>query len=143
MLNIKMFDGTITDHFNISEFACHANQEVLINAEVIDHIQRLEKFRQWYNRAMVINSGYRTPEYNMKIGGAPKSYHCRGIATDIALPNEFYAFSQARQEQFLKNIKEKWYDLCAKDGKAGGMGWYNNFFHLDSRTIRRAFWDKR
>ena len=143
MLSINVFDGKITEHFNISEFACHANHEVLLNADVLDHIYRLEKFRQWYSRPVVVNSGYRTPEYNKKVGGAKESFHVKGVATDIALPAEFYTFSKARKEEFLSNIKKKWYELCAKEGKAGGVGFYKTFFHLDSRPAKQAFWDER
>ena len=36
-----ILDGQITDHFNIYEFRCRTNNEILINADVIAHIQRL------------------------------------------------------------------------------------------------------
>lgn len=142
MLNIKVYDGQITKHFNITEFKCKANGEVLINAEVIAHIQRLEKFRQWYMRPITINSGYRTAAYNKRVGGAPKSQHLYGIACDIAFPSEFYGFTAARKEQFLRNVKTKWTELCKADGLGGGVGFYNNFFHLDSRKTG-SHWDER
>jgi uncharacterized protein YcbK (DUF882 family) len=138
-----LFDGQITPHFNIWEFRCRANNEILINAEVIAHIQRLEKLRVWYNRAMVINSGYRTPEHNAKIGGAKASYHMQGIASDVSLPlGEFATFSKARQNEFLNNIKKKWLEICNTDGLGGGVGFYDVFFHLDSRK-KYSHWDLR
>lgn len=149
MLEIQVFDGQITKNFNISEFKCKDNGEVLLNFAVIDHIQRLQKFRDWYNRAMTVVSGYRTRQYNMKIGGATKSKHMEGIATDIALPKEFYRFSKTRQEEFLKNIREKWIQLCEEGNLGGGVGFYDTFFHLDSRqkgnysSGNYAFWDNR
>lgn len=149
MLQIKVYDGKITKHFNISEFKCKANGEVLLNAAVIDHIQRLQKFRTWYNRAMKIVSGYRTKEYNERIGGSKNSKHVEGIASDIALPKKYYKFSKARQEEFLNNIKNKWIELCNNDGLGGGIGFYDTFFHLDSRAKGSygkgsfAFWDNR
>lgn len=45
MLDIKVFDGQVTKNFNIVEFKCRANGEVIINAAAIDHILRLQKFR--------------------------------------------------------------------------------------------------
>lgn len=143
-LNTKIvFDGQITDHFNIWEFRCRANNEILINADVIAHIQRLEKFRQWYKRTMIINSGFRTVEHNKRIGGSPNSQHLLGIASDINLPlGEFATFTKARKEEFLQNVKKKWYELCATDGLGGGVGFYDEFFHLDSRK-KRSFWDYR
>ncbi len=144
MLKVKVFDGQITKNFNITEFACHANNEVLINARVIDHIQRLQKLRDWYLRPMIINSGYRTKEYNKKVGGATNSKHIEGIASDIALPEEFYSYTKERQNEFLNNVKNKWIELCSEDGLGGGIGFYDAFFHLDSRESGRyAFWDER
>ncbi len=149
MLQIQVFDGQITENFNISEFRCRANGEVLINAAVIDHIQRLQKLRDWYKRPMIITSGYRTSEYNEKVGGSPNSKHIEGIASDILLPDEFYGYSKERQDEFLNNIKNKWIQLCNEDGLGGGVGFYNSFFHLDSRPKGNyangsyAFWDMR
>jgi hypothetical protein len=138
-----MLDGQITDHFNIWEFRCRANNEILINADVIAHIQRLEKFRQWYKRTMIVNSGFRTVEHNRRIGGSPNSQHLLGIASDINLPlGEFATFTKARQNEFLNNIRKKWTEICAADGLGGGVGFYNVFFHLDSRK-KASFWDDR
>lgn len=138
-----LLDGQITEHFNIYEFRCRANDEILINAEVIAHIQRLEKFRRWYKRTMIVNSGFRTVEHNRRIGGSPNSQHLIGIASDINLPmGEFQGFSAKRKEEFLQNVKRKWYEICAADGLGGGVGFYNTFFHLDSRK-KKSFWDER
>ena len=142
-LNIEVYDGQMTPHFNIDEFKCDAKGEVLLNGKVIEHIQRLEEFRVWYNRIMIINSGYRTVDYNKTIGGAPNSKHLEGIASDIALPmKEFSAYSKERQEQYLGNVKVKWTQLCNAEGLGGGIGFYDAHFHLDSREDA-AFWDLR
>lgn len=143
MLNIKVYDGKITDNFNIAEFACRANGEILLNRETLGHIYRLQRFRAWFNRPMSINSGYRTSEYNAKVGGAKNSMHVQGIATDFALPNEFYTFSKERQNEFLDNVKKKWFEICAADGLGGGVGFYKNFCHVDSRPGKSAHWDNR
>ncbi|WP_432663858.1 D-Ala-D-Ala carboxypeptidase family metallohydrolase [Wukongibacter baidiensis] len=149
MLNVKVYDGQITKNFNLIEFKCKADGELLLNAEVIDHIQRLQRFREWYKRVMSVISGYRTEEYNTKIGGSKNSMHIKGIASDIALPSEFYSFTKARQEEFLNNVKNKWIQLCDEDGLGGGVGFYDTFFHIDSREKGNysngsyAFWDNR
>jgi len=149
MLDIKVYDGQITENFNIKEFKCKDNGEVLLNAAVIDHIKRLQRFRDWYKRVMIVISGYRTREYNKKINGSQNSKHIEGIASDIALPNEFYTFTKTRQEEFLNNVKNKWIELCLEDGLGGGIGFYDTFFHIDSRAKgsyingNYAFWDNR
>ena len=92
---------------------------------------------------MIINSGYRTLEHNKAIGGAKDSFHMQGIATDISLPlGEFAGFTKARKEEFLRNIRKKWTEICSVDGLGGGVGFYNVFFHLDSRK-KASFWDER
>lgn len=144
-LNIRLYDGQITTNFNIDEFKCRANGEMIINAAVIAHIQRLQKFRDWYRRTMVVTSGYRTVVYNNEVGGAPNSQHLLGLASDILYPDEYFTFTEKRKKEFLNNIKNKWKALCEADGIQGGCGWYVIFFHLDSRigAGSMAFWDDR
>lgn len=135
-LKMIVFDGQITKNFNINEFKCSANGEMIINADVIAHIQRLQKLRDWYAKPMTVNSGYRTLEYNRSIKSPDTSMHIIGIATDILLP--YYL----RKEENYQALKKKWYEICAADGLGGGVGFYNTFMHFDSR-LRRGFWDER
>jgi hypothetical protein len=139
---VKIIDGQVTENFNLAEFVCKDGGEVILNETVIAHIQRLQKFRKWYSRSMPINSGYRTPAYNKKVGGSPNSQHLNGIATDISLPAEYKTFDSRRKEIFMDNVKNKWYELCKADGLGGGVGFYDTFFHLDSRA-NKSFWDLR
>ena len=39
-----------------------------------------------------INSAYRTPEHNDKIGGSPNSSHLKGLAVDISVTNSTQRF---------------------------------------------------
>ena len=135
MLNMKVYGGQITKNFNLDEFKCKANGEMLINADVICHIQRLQGFRDWFNRPMSITSGYRTPAYNSQVGGVKNSQHILGIATDVLLPPEYKIFSPTRKKEFQINVQNKWSELCRCSGLQGGVGWYetSGFFHLDSR----------
>ena len=38
----------------------------------------LEEIRADFGEPIYINSGYRSPEHNRKIGGAPNSFHVKG-----------------------------------------------------------------
>ena len=40
----------------------------------------------------IINSAYRTPEHNAKIGGKPNSSHLKGLAVDISVTNSRQRF---------------------------------------------------
>jgi hypothetical protein len=46
----------------------------------------LQPLRDHYNRAVTVNSGYRSPDVNSKVGGSRTSDHCRGMAADVEIP---------------------------------------------------------
>lgn len=138
--------GNLTKNFGLAEIACNDAAHTLhLTPQLVDHAQRLQRFRDWFNRPMQVNSWFRTPEYNKKIGGVEDSQHTLGIATDIALPDEYFKMDKKRQQEFLENIKLKWQIMCQTDGVRGGLGWYASFVHFDSRpgTGGMAFWDLR
>ena len=48
----------------------------------------LQKARDYFDVGFIINSGYRTPEYNKAVGGATNSQHMYGEAVDFVIsPN--------------------------------------------------------
>jgi zinc D-Ala-D-Ala carboxypeptidase len=55
--------------------------------EVLLNLRRLALFledvRKALDKPIHINSAYRSPEANEKVGGKPTSQHCRGTAADI------------------------------------------------------------
>jgi zinc D-Ala-D-Ala carboxypeptidase len=46
----------------------------------------LQPVRTAYGRGIKVNSGFRHPEVNAKVGGSRTSDHCRGMAADIEIP---------------------------------------------------------
>lgn len=79
-------DHRISPHFTLAEMACKdGSDEVLYSTELIS---MLEKLRDYGGFIIHINSGYRTPAYNRKIGGASKSQHTLGTAADISVRKE-------------------------------------------------------
>lgn len=83
-----------------------------------DFIVILDTMRAWCKFPFKINSGYRTPEHNRKIGGAKHSYHVRGLAADIAAPHGDMKWEIAFAAM-----------LCG----ARGVIVYDNFVHVDYR----------
>ncbi len=57
----------------------------LDNLDKIDKtfLLKLDEARDYANIPFHINSAFRTPEHNAKIGGKPNSSHLRGLAVDI------------------------------------------------------------
>ena len=70
-------------HFDYSEFdspdAPGSGREKM-NA---DFLKRLDLARELAGIPFKINSGYRTPEHNKKVGGVSSSSHLTGFAADI------------------------------------------------------------
>jgi zinc D-Ala-D-Ala carboxypeptidase len=46
----------------------------------------LQPVRDHYGVGVKVNSGFRHPEVNAKVGGSKTSDHCRGQASDIEIP---------------------------------------------------------
>ena len=46
----------------------------------------LQPVRDSYQKGVKVNSGYRAPAVNQKVGGSPTSDHCKGQAADIEIP---------------------------------------------------------
>ena len=80
--------GRITPHFTWSEFACKDPQKTAVPAKLRANTVRLcwllEKMRHKLGDVpMTIESGYRTPEWNKHVGGAPDSRHTHADAADF------------------------------------------------------------
>jgi hypothetical protein len=77
-----------------------SREEVLMGREVaaplsaeqannLDNIllPALNKFRARRGLPMIVSSGYRPPEINEEVGGAPNSNHCKCLACDFKDPD--------------------------------------------------------
>ena len=65
-------------NFTPEEWACKGTGRIVYHTEMMDALQGL---RDIYGAPLVISSGYRSPEYDKKIGG--KGPHQTGLAVDI------------------------------------------------------------
>lgn len=114
LMNINQ--KTISKHFKANEFQCKdGSEEFLIADRLID---TLEAIRNHFNAPVKINSGYRTPSWNNKVGGSPNSYHCKGMAADIVVKGH----STKEVAEYADSILEE-----------GGVIRYSNFVHIDIR----------
>lgn len=111
------------------EFQSHDGRESpfphVIKMELYD---KLNEIRQAFGKPILVNSGYRSPEHNRRVGGAENSYHVQGLAADI----------RPKSKKDLPRLQE----LCDRLNPGGGVGFYKTFVHIDCRGYR-ARWDER
>ena len=112
-----------TNNFNIREFRCKGSGKLPKNGMDNTLLHKLEELRyRLGDKAVIINSGYRTPEHNRRVGGASNSQHLYGKAADIVV----------RGVSPSKVYKEA-------DKLFNGVGKYNTFTHVDTRSYRARF----
>lgn len=87
--------GDIAPHFDRSEFACPGGAHTPVDVGLAG---RLEVLRGLVGSPCIVVSGYRTPEHNQAVGGAPQSLHLWGMAAD--LPAGWASQQQATQAGF-------------------------------------------
>ena len=118
--------GTVklSNNFRVREFRCKNGSDKILIADEL--VKLLQKIRDHYGKPITINSAYRTPAYNKKVGGAKYSQHVRGKAADIVISG-VTPYEVAKYAESLG---------------AGGIGLYNNFTHVDVRP-GKSRWDQR
>lgn len=119
----KKRDGNtkLSKNFKVKEFACKdGTDEIKIDRTVVGYLQAA---RDRFKAPIYINSAYRTPAYNKKIGGASNSYHMQGRAVDHHAKGKVALMELAR---FYESI-----------GCRGIIVYPNSgFIHIDSRTTK-------
>ena len=122
----------VTKNFNMSEMEFYDRVPANLLEKAKDVLTNIQVLREALGAPISIMSCYRSPERNAEVGGAPKSQHMEGNATDLQCktktPLEMY------------NMVEK----LIKEGKMkqGGLGIYDGWIHYDTRGAR-ARWDNR
>ena len=124
----KAKDGNTkrSTHFKGKEFACTDGSDTVLVAPRL--VMVLQSIRSRFGAAVTINSGYRTPQYNAKVGGVAHSQHCYGTAADITVRGQ----TPAAVAAYARQLMPDW----------GGVGVYagQGFTHSDVREVR-ADWN--
>lgn len=124
----------LTPNFSLEEFKC--NDGTAVPGEFLCNVtkvaQNLQVLRDYVKKPIIINSAYRSPKYNKKIGGAVKSQHLTASAADIRIAG-----------MTSKQIYDTILTLISL-GKMhnGGVGLYKTFVHYDVRNLPTR-WDLR
>lgn len=117
----------ITPSFCLGEFDSHDGllyPQEWVNARLRPLCNVLEAIRDACGGHPVrILSGYRSPSWNEKVGGAVASQHVRGTAADITVKGVDPAAVHATIERLIAEGRIR----------VGGLGRYATFTHVDIR----------
>ena len=119
-------------NFNINEFKCKDGSSV--PDEYIENVKLLAKnlqvLRDKIDRPITVISGYRSPEYNKKIGGAKRSQHMVAKAADIIVNG----MSSTEVKDIIVSL------IKCGEMHPGGIGLYQTFTHYDVRGANRRWY---
>ena len=109
--------GNLSEHFDREEFICSCGE---CGQDTVDVrlVILLEQIRVHFDRPVRINSGNRCKAHNKAVGGSINSQHLLSKAADITVDGT----PPSLVAELAHNIG------------AGGVGKYETFTHLDSRT---------
>lgn len=94
-----------------------ASPKVLERIETIAQV--IQQIRERYDRPVTINSWYRDPATNARVGGASASRHLSGDAIDFTV-------SGLTTRQVFNELNPWW-------GSRGGLAFHPSFIHIDAR----------
>ena len=110
----------LSKNFTVKEFACSDGTDTVFISLAL--VNLLQKIRNHFGKAVIINSAYRTEAHNKSIGGATYSQHKYGLAADIHIngvtPKEIAAYAETLMPS------------------SGGIGIYQSFVHVDVRRVK-------
>lgn len=102
--------------FSPAEIASRGDGSIKISRALMDKLQAL---RTRIGAPIIVNSAYRDPVHNRKVGGAKGSFHTRGLAVDCSMVNH----------------DPEAFEAAARACDFTGFGFYppkkGNFIHLD------------
>lgn len=116
----KEGDVKLSKNFTVKEFACSDGTDTVFISLTL--VNLLQKIRDHFGKAVIINSAYRTEAHNKSIGGATYSQHKYGLAADIHIngvtPKEIASYVETLMPS------------------SGGIGIYKSFVHVDVRRVK-------
>ena len=110
----------VSENFKVKEFASTDGTDPIFIAPKL--VEVLQKIRTHFNKAVTINSAFRTAARNTAVGGAKYSQHLYGTAADIVVSGIAPKQVAEYAEKLMPNT--------------GGIGIYSNFTHIDVRRTK-------
>ena len=124
----------MTKNFKIQEFDCKGGCDMPLEVyeNIIKLASQLQFLRDYTGRPITINSAYRCPDHNAKVGGSKTSQHLLGKAADITIQS----LKPAEVYRIIEDLIDMGHML------QGGLGLYEKkgFVHYDIRKTK-ARWN--
>lgn len=127
----------VSSNFRLGEFSSGDDANTVLVHPLL--LALLERIRRKFQRPVEITSGYRTEAHNEDIGGAEHSRHTFGMAADIRV------LAEKRQDDAVHLGGGKWIvdpsivAEFAEQIRAGGVGRYKSFTHVDVQGANRRW----
>jgi hypothetical protein len=139
MLFIKIHRGSdkiLTPHFREYEFFCKSldfkkdwhllAQSLVMGAEIV---------REFVDVPLLISSSFRTPEGNKACGGAPDSFHLKGMALDLRCLSQLRS-GPLNQSLINENLFRRGFLYHSlRSVGINGFGISERFLHIDTRSF--------
>ena len=120
----------MTKNFKLKEFECKCECDMPLEVyeNIIKLASQLQFLRDYTGRPITINSAYRCPEHNAKVGGSKTSQHLLGKAADITIQS----LKPAEVFVLIEDLIDMGHML------QGGLGLYEEkgFVHYDIRKTK-------
>lgn len=111
----------LSEHFTLAEFERSATAiangiDNRVPSQYIPTLEQLcktilEPLRAFAGQPIIISSGYRCNQLNVKVGGAYASQHTLGEAADIQIPKTPYTEWKDGKAHTDKEILNRWFDF--------------------------------
>lgn len=111
----------LSEHFVLAEFVRSATAQACgidnsVPSQFVPVLQQfckecLEPLRAFAQQPIIIGSGYRSPQLNVKVGGVYASQHTLGEAADIHIPLTPYTSWDDNRQHTDMDIAKKWFDF--------------------------------
>ena len=120
----------MTKNFKLKEFKCKCGCDMPLEVyeNIIKLSSQLQFLRDYTGRPITINSAYRCPKHNKKVGGSKTSQHLLGKAADITIQS----LKPAEVFMIIEDLIDMGHML------QGGLGLYEKkgFTHYDIRKTK-------
>ena len=136
-LLLKGKEDRIMKWFVMDEFRCRccgstgSPQATANSRALVEDV--LDLAREKFGRPIKVNSGYRCPKHNAKVGGVPNSQHTRGEAADVTPLEPVSGSSTSEATESMTKIQDEVVRLAriiVANGKFDQLIVYPTFLHV-------------